>query len=91
MLQSPGLIKKSRPIPTKMIPATRRIHTGETVRATTSPAATAMADEATSASAEPANTIQRERELAASESAASCVLSPSSATKMAAKVEKNSL
>jgi hypothetical protein len=66
------------------------IQTGGTARVNASPASTAMALVATSARAEPANTIQRERLPAASDRVASWVLSPSSARKTAANVDEKS-
>src|SRR5215475_3290185 len=67
-------------------PARRRIHTGGITREIASPASTAIAEDRVSASAEPRNTSSLAGRPPESERAASCVLSPSSATKMATKV-----
>jgi len=80
------LISIKTPRTTKTAPPKRRSQTGDTYRDTRSPPRTASADVATSASAEPANTTHFDFDSAESESAASCVLSPSSATKIAPKV-----
>src|SRR5262245_53316896 len=68
-------------------PAMRRSQCAGTTRVTADPASTAIAEVAISASAEPANTAHLARAPAAIDSVASCVLSPSSATKIAPKVE----
>ena len=75
---------------TKATPAILRSQSGETTRETASPAPTAIAEVATSARAEPTNTAHFELEPAERVSAASCVLSPSSARKIATKVEPKS-
>src|SRR5262249_14194210 len=63
-------------------PAIRRSHSGEITRLTPAPAATAIADVAHSASADPMNTASFDLPPADSDSAASWVLSPISATKI---------
>ncbi len=74
----------------KSAPAARLVQIGGMRRLTRSPAATAMALVSTSARAEAANTTQREAPPLAAERVASWVLSPISARKMAANVEKKS-
>ena len=86
-----GLRARNRiPITTNTTPAIRRSQIGDTNREIASPPATAIAELATSASAEPKNTVHFDDEPAENESAASCVLSPSSAMKMAVNVEASS-
>src|SRR5262245_39798354 len=74
----------------KSAPAARLVHTGGMTRLTPSPAATAIAEVLTRASAAAANTTQREAPPLAAESVASWVLSPISARKMAMNVEVKS-
>src|SRR5262245_30620090 len=81
--------KSSAPITMNAAPAPRVIQIGGTTRATASPATTAIALVATSASAEAANTVQRDCPDAARLSVASWVLSPSSARKTTANVDAN--
>ena len=66
------------------------IHTGGMTRVSASPTSTARAAEATSASADPEKTTQRDDPPLASDKVASCVLSPSSATKIEANVVASS-
>lgn len=73
-----------------MTPAARLIQIGGITRAIASPNTTAIADVATSAKAEPANTTQREAPDADMLKVASWVLSPISAMNIAPKVVRNS-
>src|SRR5690554_4585391 len=74
----------------KITPAPRRSQRGETKRLTPSPTPTAIAELTVRASALATKTSHFVFEPAESESVASCVLSPSSATKMATNVDKKS-
>src|SRR5690349_10779871 len=75
----------------KSAPAARLSQWAGITWATPSPASTAIADVEISAPAEPRKIAQRELPPAASVKVASCVLSPSSARKTAAKVDPTSL
>lgn len=87
---SPRPSRKITPSTRNSAPAALLTQTAGTALLTASPAITAIADVATSATADPANTTHLDDPPAASDSVASCVLSPISARKIAANVDAKS-